>query len=208
MTLAVLGIAGGVYRYRDGHFFAQPSPIGVLAEPKTDVALAPQIVTVDPSIPDAAVPLFGDANYTSENFRVGDIAIGGEAEFLLTEDSPDPLAISAIRGEAFTEKNKSEVKLVLSWTTNKLAASEIAYSKGVGQVKKTVAEETFGLNHSLIIPSLDQASTYVYTIKSKDRFGNAVESDAHAVYTGSRTVSLFDLIAGAVGDVFGWAVKK
>lgn len=154
------------------------------------------------------VPLFGDANYQSENFRVGDIAIGGEAEFLLTEDTPEPIEISAIRGEAFTEKNKQEVKLVLSWKTNKLAKSEIAYSKGVGQAKKTVSEDDYGLNHSLVIPGLDQASTYVYTIASQDRFGNEIISDPHAVYTGSRTVSLFDLIADAVGDVFGWAVKK
>jgi hypothetical protein len=154
------------------------------------------------------VPLFGDANYQSENFRVGDIAIGGEAEFLLTEDTPEPLQVSEIRGEAFTEKNKPEVKLVLSWKTNKLAKSEITYSKGIGQAKKTMNEEDFNMNHSLIIPGLDQASTYLYTIVSRDRFGNEITSDQHAVYTGSKTISLFDLIAGAIGDVFGWAIKK
>lgn len=155
-----------------------------------------------------SIPLFGDANFQSENFRVGDIAIGGEAEFLLTEDTPDPLSISDIRGETFTEKNKPEVKLVLNWRTNKLAKSEIAYSKGVGQAQKTVSEEDYSLDHSLIIPGLDQASTYLYAIVAKDRFGNEMTSDQHAVYTGSKTVSLFDLIAGAVGDVFGWAIKK
>jgi hypothetical protein len=153
-------------------------------------------------------PLFGEANYQSENFRVGDIAIGGEAEFLLTEDTPEPLEISAIRGEAFNEKNKQEVKLVLSWKTNKLAKSEIMYSKGVGQAEKTVSEDDYALNHSLIISGLDQASTYIYTIASQDRFGNSITSNPYAVYTGSRTVSLFDLIANAVGEVFGWAINK
>jgi len=155
-----------------------------------------------------SVLLFGDANYQCENFRVGDIAIGGEAEFLLTEDTPDPLSISDIRGETFTEKNKPEVKLVLNWKTNKLAKSDIEYSKGLGQAKKTISEEDYSLSHSLIVPGLDQASTYIYTIVSRDRFGNEMTSDQHAVYTGSKTVSLFDLIAGAVGDVFGWAIKK
>lgn len=157
---------------------------------------------------DELTPLFGDANYQSENFRVGDVAIGGEAEFLLTEDTPDPLEITSIRGESFTEKNKPEVKLVLSWRTNKLAKSDVDYSKGVGQAKKTVSEEDYSLSHSMVIPGLDQASTYVYSITSSDRFGNTITSDSHAVYTGSKTVSLFDLIAGAIGDVFGWAVKK
>jgi LPXTG-motif cell wall-anchored protein len=153
-------------------------------------------------------PLFGGTNYQSENFRVGDIAIGGEAEFLLTEDTSEPLDISTIRGEAFNEKNKQEVKLVLSWKTNKLAKSEIMYSKGVGQAEKTVSEDDYALNHSLIISGLDQASTYIYTIASQDRFGNSITSDPYAVYTGSRTVSLFDLIASAVGEVFGWAINK
>ncbi len=148
------------------------------------------------------------AEYQSENFRVGDIAIGGEAQFLMNEDTPEPLSITSIRGEAFTEKNKQEVKLVVSWRTNKLAQSEIAYSKGVGQAKKTIEEEDYSLNHSVIIPGLDQASTYVYEITSKDRFGGVSTSESHAVYTGSRTVSLFDLIANAVSEVFGWAVKK
>lgn len=158
--------------------------------------------------PIETIPLFGDANYQSENFRVGDIAIGGEAEFLLVEDSPEPIAISAIRGEAFTEKNKQEVKLVLSWKTNKLAQSTISYSKGFDQAKKTVDEDEYSLNHSVIIPGLDQASTYVYVIASTDRFGNETTSDSYAIYTGAKTLSLFDLIAGAIGEVFGWAIKK
>ena len=186
------------------------SQTGVTASPETAPEQSP--ITTAPRTDSAPliepVPLFGDANYQSENFRVGDIAIGGEAEFLLTEDTPEPIEISAIRGESFVEKNKQEVKLVLSWKTNKLAQSAVSYSKGVGQAKKTVSEDDYSLNHSLIIPGLEQAATYVYIIVSQDRFGNEIVSDPHAVYTGSRTVSLFDLIADAVGDVFGWAVNK
>lgn len=157
---------------------------------------------------DESASLFGGTNYQSENFRVGDIAIGGEAEFLLTENTPEPLEISSIRGESFVEKNKQEVKLVLSWKTNKLAQSEITYSKGVGHAVKTMNEDDYSLNHSLIISGLDQASTYVYTIASQDRFGNTIISAPYAVYTGARTLSLFDLIASAIGDVFGWAISK
>ena len=96
----------------------------------------------------------------------------------------------------------------MTWQTNKLSQAEIEYAKGSGQTPKVAREEGFGISHSIIIPGLDQASTYVYVIKSEDRFGNAVSSEQHAVYTGSKTVSLFDLIADAVGEVFGWAVKK
>ncbi len=149
-----------------------------------------------------------DARYQSENFRAESIVIGGEAELFVPEDDLSPLEITDIRGESFTEKNKQEVRLTVTWQTNKLSQAEIEYSKGAGQTPKIAQEEGFGLSHSITIPGLDQASTYVYVIKSEDRFGNAVSSEQHAVYTGSKTVSLFDLIADAVGEVFGWAVKK
>lgn len=149
---------------------------------------------------------FGDARFTSENFRVGDIAIAGEAEFLLTEDTIAPLTVSNIRGDTFSEKNSQDVSLIVSWRTNKLARSEISYSKGAGE-PRTVREAQYGFTHSLIIPDLDAGSTYVYVIRTSDRFGNTVASEAHAVYTGSREASLFDLIADAVGEIFGWALK-
>lgn len=205
--LILLGFGGYVFLKWMAARNAQESTVSFSQDTPSqpDKTTAPK-TTSAPVIQPA--PLFGDASFQSENFRVGDVAIGGEAEFLLTEDTPDPVAISSIRGEAFTEKNKSEVKLVLSWKTNKLAKSEVVYSKGAGQPEKTLDEDDFGLNHSLIIPGLEQASTYFYTIASQDRFGNIVTSDSHAVYTGSKSASLFDLISGAIGDVFGWAVKK
>lgn len=205
IILLLLGVGGYVF------FGRNSSSQEVVVSGEGNTAQIEKSTVLKESAPDTAsvqTPLFGDANYQSENYRVGDISIGGEAEFLLSEDNPEPLEISAIRGEAFTEKNKQEVKLVVNWRTNKLAQSTISYSKGVGQAKKSIEEEDYSLNHSVIIPGLDQASTYVYEITSSDRFGNEITSESHAVYTGSRTVSLFDLIANAVGEVFGWAVTK
>ncbi len=205
IILLLLGVGGYVFFVRNN----SSVDTGTLDVSGTSEKSSPVLKPADPNtLTLDQVPLFGDANYQSENFRVGDISIGGEAEFLLSEDNPGPLEVNSIRGEAFTEKNKQEVKLVVSWRTSKLAKSTISYSKGVGQAKKSVEEEDYSLSHSIIIPGLDQASTYVYEIASTDRFGGQVTSEPHAVYTGSRSVSLFDLIANAVGDVFGWAVKK
>lgn len=203
IVLLLLGVGGYVFLKRN-------SVAEVLVTPQSEPAQTGRVSVLKSTdtVTSTQIPLFGDTNYQSENFRVGDISIGGEAEFLLSEDSPEPLEVNSIRGEAFTEKNKQEVKLVVSWRTNKLAKSIISYSKGVGQAKKSISEDDYSLNHSVIIPGLDQASTYVYEITSNDRFGNEIVSESHAVYTGSRTVSLFDLIANAVGEVFGWAVKK
>lgn len=205
LVAMILLALGGIFYFFWYRTTLTSAPLLTVAE---DTSKTAPSAKVDVPAVEQTTPLFGTPNFESENFRVGDVAIGGESEFLLTEDTPDPLAISEIRGEAFTEKNKPEVKLVITWKTNKLAKSDISYSKGAGQAKKTANEEDFTMNHSLILPGLDQASTYLYTIVTRDRFGNEVTSDQHAIYTGTKTVSLFDLIAGAVSDVFGWAVKK
>lgn len=216
VLLLLIGVAAGVYFFFTRETAPESSEESQVIVPpqendtetnETDVAESETVAARSLSAIESRA-LFGDVNFQSENFRVGDIAIGGEAEFLLTEDSPEQLELTSIRGETFVEKNKQDVKLVLTWKTNKLATSDIAFSKGIGQPKKTVSETDYSLNHSMIIPGLDQASTYIYTITSKDRFGSEVTSEPYAVYTGSKTVSLFDLIADAVGQVFGWAVKK
>lgn len=204
IILLILLIAGGVYwwwQHSSGPDENQP------AEQSLSETPAP---TTTPPVTEETVPLVLPddlANYESENFKAGEIIFLGEAEFLLGDEGVEPLALEGIRGEAFTEKNKQEVKLVISWKTNKLSQAEIAYAKGIGQTPTVVSEDDYSYNHSMIITGLDPASTYLYTVKALDRFGNVATSEPYAVFTGARSVSLFDLIAGAIGDVFGWAVK-
>lgn len=178
--------------------------------PSVPSAVKPEVKPLSPeasAVPESE-PVQSEATYQSENFRSGEIVIGGEAQFLLVESDVTPLEVSDIRGEAFTEKGKQEVKLVVTWRTNKLSQGTLSYAKGVGQTEKTVAEADYAYDHSLIVGGLDPASTYLYTLAAEDRFGNRVVSEPHAVFTGARSISLFDLIAGAIGDVFGWAVNK
>ena len=186
-----------------------------------DVGTVPVVEEVSPVVetptatPPTILPETGtlalpddNANYESENFKAGEIVIGGELQFLVDEDEVGALMVENIRGEAFTEKNKKEVKLVVTWTTSKLSLASVRYSKGIGQTERGVDETDYSYNHSVIISGLDPASTYLYTIDASDRYGNRVKSEPHAVFTGARTVSLFDLIAGAIGEVFGWAVTN
>jgi|GEM_PF-1558584 len=197
----ILIVAGGVYWWLQT---APETPVETesLVEGKEMRPTLTQPVTeIEPSTE-------SNTNYESENFKAGEIVIGGELQFLMDESEVGSLVIENIRGEAFTEKSKQEVKLVVTWTTNKLAQATVRYSKGVGQTERGVEEADFSYNHSIIISGLDPASTYLYTIDAFDRYGNQVKSEPHAVFTGARTVSLFDLIAGAIGEVFGWAVTN
>lgn len=200
IAILILLIALGVYWWWTRMPVEEVSP----EETPQPVATTPAPTVLEEAPP---VLLEDSALYRSENFKAGEIVLLGEAEFLLGDEGIAPLTLDGIRGEAFTEKNKQEVKLVITWNTNKLAKAEISYAKGIGQTPKVVETEDFAYDHSLILTGLDPASTYLYTIKATDRFGNVVTSEPYAVFTGARSVSLFDLIAGAIGDVFGWAVK-
>ncbi|MEI6650248.1 MAG: hypothetical protein WCL23_02305 [Candidatus Moraniibacteriota bacterium] len=179
----------------------EAAPIVVKTETNPSLDATPVVETV-PQIPESVAP------YKSENFRVGDIAIGGDMVLSASDTNPAPLAIAAVHGEAFTASGKGGSKLVITWETNKPARSDISYGKGVGQAEAVISETEFGTSHSVIIPDVAPASTYVYVIAARDKWGDSATSDPYAVYTGAKAVSLFELLAGAVGDVFGWAVKK
>lgn len=145
----------------------------------------------------------------SENYALGQVVLGGDATLLSANvEDAGPLSISSVRGEAFMEKNKKDVNVLVTWKTNKNAVSVIRYGKNGSDLSKTIEEDGYGSNHSLVLTGLDQGTTYVYVVTSKDRAGNEVSSDSYAVYTGTKTASLFDLISGAVTETFGWAMKK
>jgi hypothetical protein len=143
----------------------------------------------------------------SENFKVSDINIGGDIIILANAENQD-LEIGNIKSESFISSKGDEVKLVVSWQTNKSAISELAYSKNSGQDPDVIKEESYGFSHSAVIPGLEQGTSYVYKINCSDHWANKKESDFFGIYTSSKPVSVFDLIANALGEVFGWAVKK
>lgn len=143
---------------------------------------------------------------SSENFRVKEMTFGGNIILVKSGDRGN-LEISDIRSESFISGKKEQVKLVLSWKTNKMASSEISYSKNNGQNPKTIQEKNFGFNHSVVIADLEPRTSYVYDIKCRDRWGNETVSSYFGIYTASKPVSVFDMISKAVGETFGWAIK-
>lgn len=144
----------------------------------------------------------------SENFRVGQIVLGGDVGVLVQGDEFSELGISDVRGETLGSKDQNEGRALITWKTTKPALSTVKYGKNAGGSESNFSEDGYGLTHSAVLDQLDLASTYLYTISVRDRYGNEVTSDSYAIYTGSKVVSLFELITGALQDVFGWAVKK
>jgi len=144
----------------------------------------------------------------SENFRLGDVSVGGDTIISTDGDRYAPLSIVFVRGEGISAGNEKEARVLISWKTSKSATSSITFGKNTGADTKTVQEDGFGMNHNVILSGLDLATTYLYTIKVRDQWNNEVTSDAYAVYTGARNISLFELIVGALGDTFGWAFQR
>lgn len=150
----------------------------------------------------------------SENYKASQVSLGGAVVLAGTEENL-PLEISDIKSESFITNKKDgsqnsaeEVKLVVSWKTNKLAVSEIDYSKNNGQNLKTIKEQSFGFNHSVVITQIDPGTSYVFQIKGRDHWGNEIDSDYYGLFTASKPVSIFDLITKQINDIFGWAIKK
>jgi len=143
----------------------------------------------------------------SENFKIKEIKFGGAIAMASALENSN-LEISDVRSEVMKTKGKEEDRLLVRWRTNKLALSTIEYSAMNGGNPKKLTEDSYGFNHSVVLANLESGTAYTYSIKGKDRWANEVFSDRYSAYTGSRIISVFDLIVNAVKEVFGWAVKK
>ncbi|OGI16450.1 MAG: hypothetical protein A2Z52_02830 [Candidatus Moranbacteria bacterium RBG_19FT_COMBO_42_6] len=143
----------------------------------------------------------------SENYKIREIKFGGAIAMASALENSN-LEISDVRSEVMKTKGKEEDRLLVRWKTNKLALSTIEYSAMNGGNPKKLTEDSYGFNHSVVLANLEPGTAYTYSIKGKDRWANEVSSDRYSAYTGSKIISVFDLIVNAVKEVFGWAVKK
>jgi len=145
--------------------------------------------------------------YASQNFRTPQISFGGDAIAMPAGEQSLAPEIQDMRSELLTTKTDQQVKFVLTWKTNKLCQSSIEYMKeGLSEGKK-IADDGYGFVHSVEIAPLNYSTSYSYTVTARDKWGNEIKSDKLAFYTGTQNVSIFDLIAAAFKDMFGWMRK-
>jgi len=144
----------------------------------------------------------------SENYQIREIAIGTGNIVLEAVSENLPLEVSDVHSEMLMSKDGKKTQLLLSWKTNKLAKSEVKYSKDGNGSERSIKEDGYGFSHALILNSLEQSARYLFSVKVVDRSGNISSSNVLAVFTGAKPVSVFELIAAQFGDIFGWAMKK
>lgn len=145
---------------------------------------------------------------SSENYRIKDIAIGGGSIVLAATTENLLLKVTDVHSEVLMSKDGKKTQLLLSWKTNKIARSEVKYSKGAKGSEKNAKEGGYGFSHALVLSNLEQSTRYLFTVNAVDRGGNRAVSDTLAVFTGSKPVSIFDLISTQMSDIFGWALGE
>lgn len=144
----------------------------------------------------------------SENYKIEQIRFGGDTSITVDDSEGLPVEIYNVKNEPFSNRKGDELRVVITWRSNKLTSAEIEYAKSNGQNPKTISEGGFAFSHSVVLSDLEQGAAYLYRIKSKDRWGNANTSEYFGVYTGSKAVSIFEMIGKVFNDIFGWAVNK
>ncbi|HEX8974544.1 MAG TPA: hypothetical protein VF817_03605 [Patescibacteria group bacterium] len=155
---------------------------------------------------DASQPVISKAMSASEHYQIRDLSFGSGTVVLAGDSESAPLQINSVHSETLTSRDGNSIKVLVTWKTNKMAASEVSYTKGTAS--KTLKEGGYGFEHALILATLEQASRYTFSIKATDRWGNQVTSESYSVYTGNKPVSVFKLISGEFDEIFSWALKK
>lgn len=146
--------------------------------------------------------------FQSESYRAKQVTFGGDTTIPWDRQDNVPLKITNVRSELLTTRDEEEVKLVVSWKTNKPVVSELVYGKNIEQGGTTIKEDQYGYAHSAVLSALDYSSAYTYLIRGKDKWDNESVSQQFAFYTGAQRVSLIDLLLGAFRDVFSWAIRE
>lgn len=145
--------------------------------------------------------------FASQNFRIPQITFGGDAITMPSGEQSTAPEIQDLRSELLMTKTGQQVKFLLTWKTSKLCRSSIEYMKEGQAEGKTVSDEGYGFIHSVEVAPLNYSTSYSYMVTARDKWGNEIKSDKLAFYTGAPNVSIFDLIAAAFKDMFGWAGK-
>ncbi len=101
---------------------------------------------------------------------------------------------------------ESKAEIVLSFTTDEPAFSQVLWGAGTGseypQATQTSSEAT--TDHMIVLRDLDPTSTYHLKIKTTDQTGNTSETEDTVVVTPTAQAAAFELILKNLEGIFGF----
>jgi titin len=89
--------------------------------------------------------------------------------------------------------------LVIVWTTNELADSQVEYGTASGSYTNTTTlDSTLSISHAVMVSSLSEETTYYFRVISADAKGNSATSDEESIST-TDSQTVINVITGGGG---------
>lgn len=156
--------------------------------------------------------LFPDTTYVirvSGRDVIGNEAVSENIVLTTSSDTRAPV-ISDVRVEGsnleVSRDQNNPSQLIISWTTDEPATSQVEYGEGSGETFSQLSQEdvNLSLNHMVIIPNLGASKVYHFRAISRDSAGNEAKSVNTVTITPKATDNAFDLVITNLREAFGF----
>jgi hypothetical protein len=157
--------------------------------------------------------LFPETNYSvvvSGRDKAGNEARSDKLTFTTATDTRPP-KVSNLKIESSTTKstagaNEKLAQLIVSWTTDEPATSQVEYGEGAGisYPQKTQEDATFKVNHLVIISNLPTSRVYHVRALSNDSALNTGKSQDTVTITPKGGDDALDLVTRNLMESFGF----
>ncbi|MBD3280747.1 hypothetical protein GF389_04460 [Candidatus Dojkabacteria bacterium] len=154
--------------------------------------------------------LFPDTNYVITvrgRDAIGNEAVSDTKNFKTSTDTRAPQISDLIVESSNTnQSNTTTSQLIVSWTTDELATSQVEYGEGSGTSYSQLTQEDKDLsyNHVVIISGLTPSKVYHLRAISKDESGNVTKSVDTVTITPKATDDALYLVVTTLEEAFGF----
>ncbi len=136
----------------------------------------------------------------------GNLAVSDAQTFKTALDTRPP-KVSNITVDTTIKGSGAEARgqVVVSWTTDELATSQVAYGQGApgNYNNKTAEDSRLTLEHVVIISDLSTSSIYQLQPISKDKANNSANGTNQSAIIGRGSEDVFTIIFNSLRKIFG-----
>lgn len=137
----------------------------------------------------------------------GNQATSDPQNFTTSLDTRPPKVYNVkVEGSASSKDNASSAQLVVSWTTDEPATSQVELGDGTGATYtiRTSQDSHLTQNHLVVIPNLTPSKVYHLRVVSLDAAGNTTKSADVVTITPKAISSAINLVVTNLSQVFGF----
>ena len=147
---------------------------------------------------------------------VGRDALGNEVksdykEFITLADTEAPKITSVKTESSIPSAGEDQVQVLVSWTTDEPATSQVEYRQGVALGKnyplKSRLDTNLTTSHLAVLSGFKTSDIYHFRAISKDRAGNEGASVDYTILTPQKKESLLQIIVKNLEETFGFLRK-